>query len=453
VADFDLVILGAGSGNSLITEAFADRRVALVTTGAFGGTCLNHGCIPTKMFVYAADVAQTVRDAGRLGVDARVDGVRWRDIRDRVFGRIDPISAGGLAYREASTNVAVLHGRGTFTAPRRLQVGESGPISAEQVVIATGARPLVPSVIAASGVPFHTSDTVMRLDEVPASMVILGGGYIAAEMAHVFSSLGSAVHVVSRGAALLGAMDPEISARFTDLARERWDLHLSTVATAARRDGDGVALDLDSGATVRGDVVLVATGRRPNTDGAGLDLAGVDLHPDGRIRVDRFGRTTATGVWAIGDVSSPHQLKHVANADARIVAHNLTHPDDLQSLRDGVVPSAVFTDPQIAAVGATSRQLDAAGRPYLTSTQRYGDTAYGWAMEDTRSICRLYADPATDLLLGAHIMGPQASSLIQPLIMAMTFGLRAADVARGQYWIHPALPEVVENALLGLQAQ
>jgi mycothione reductase len=155
-------------------------------------------------------------------------------------------------------------------------------------------------------------------------------------------------------------------------------------------------------------------------------------------------------VWALGDVSSPFQLKHVANSEARTVAHNLVHPDDLRSLRHQVVPSAVFTEPQIASVGATSTELEAAGRPFVTSTQPYGSTAYGWAMEDQDGICRLYADPATGLLLGAHVLGYQASTLIQPLIQAMSFGQQVTEVAHGQYWIHPALAEVVENALLSL---
>lgn len=450
MADFDLAIIGSGSGNSLITEDFADKRVVLVSSGIFGGTCLNVGCIPTKMYVYAAEVAGTVTDAARYGVDARIEGVRWADIRDRIFGRIDPISAGGREWRAQSDNVTLLEGRAEFIGPRQLMVDGTRSFTADQVVIATGARAEVPAVITAAGVPFHTSDTVMRIDELPSSMVIVGGGYIAAEFAHVFSRLGVEVRIVSRGDRLLRAMDPEISRRFTELSRTRWDLHLSAVATGVRHDRGGVAVELSDGDTVRGDLLLVATGRRPNSDGIGLAHAGVDVLADGRVLVDRFGRTTAEGVWALGDVSSPFQLKHVANSEGRAVAHNLAHPDDLRPFRHDVVPSAVFTEPQIASVGATSSELEASGRPFVISTQAYGDTAYGWAMEDRDGVCRLYADPATGLLLGAHVLGSQASTLIQPLIQAMSFGQRVTDVARGQYWIHPALAEVVENALLGL---
>jgi mycothione reductase len=448
--DFDLAIIGTGSGNSLVTEDFADKRVALIGSGTFGGTCLNVGCIPTKMYVYAAEVAETIRDSARYGIDSRIDGVRWPDIRDRIFGRIDPISAGGRAYRKDSDNVTLFEGTAEFEGPRQLVVDGRHRLGATQVVIAAGARADIPAVVSESGVPFHTSDTIMRIERLPETMVILGGGYIASEFAHVFSSLGVTVRIVTRGAQLLGAQDPEISRRFTALAGARWEVHLSNTVAGLTAKDEGVVMELADGARVEGELLLVATGRIPNSAGLGLDAAGVAVHPDGRVEVDDFGRTTAEGVWALGDVSSPFQLKHVANSEARSVAHNLVHPESLRPLNHRFVPSAVFTDPQVASVGATSRELDAAGRTYVTATQAYGDTAFGWAMEDREGICRLYADPQTGQLLGAHLMGYQASSLIQPLIQAMTFGQRVTDVAQGQYWIHPALSEVIENALLGL---
>jgi mycothione reductase len=155
-------------------------------------------------------------------------------------------------------------------------------------------------------------------------------------------------------------------------------------------------------------------------------------------------------VWALGDVCSPAQLKHVANHEARVIRHNLAHPDDPLEVDRRPIPAAVFTSPQLAGVGLTEQQAAATGRPYVTAVQGYGSTAYGWAMEDTTSLCKVIADPATGLLLGAHLLGEQAATLIQPLIQAMTFGIPAKEMATGQYWIHPALTEVVENALLSL---
>lgn len=464
---FDLVVIGSGSGNSLVTPDFEDRRTAVVDRGIFGGTCLNVGCIPTKMFVHAAEVAHTVRDAGRFGVDATLDRVRWDDVRDRIFGRIDPISEGGRDYRRDAPHTEAYLGHARFVGDRELEVRIAHPggahevgsvhrIRGDQVVVAAGSRPHIPAVIADSGVPYHTSDTVMRMDELPASMVVVGGGVIAAEFAHVFSALGVRVTVVSRGERLLSQVDEEISRAFTELARDRWHVHLRAAPVAARRGGDGVELELADGTTVTGEALLVATGRVPNSDGMGLDVAGVQVRPDGRVEVDQHGRTTAPGVWALGDVSSPHQLKHVANHEARVVAHNLVHPEDLWSFDHRYVPAGVFSHPQVATVGLTEAQARDQGHDVTCKTQAFGDTAYGWAMEDTTSLFKLVADRRTGHLLGAHAMGPHAASLIQPVIQALSLGgptgpLTALQLARGQYWIHPALAEVLENALLGLE--
>jgi mycothione reductase len=461
VTDFDLAIIGTGSGNALVTPDFDGKRVAIIESGRFGGTCLNVGCIPTKMYVYAADVARTITDAARYGIDATLDGVRWSDIRDRVFGRIDPISADGQEYRTNSPNTTTFLGHATFVGPHRLSIDNghtpgavlatSEQITAEQIVIATGAQPTVPVAVSESGVPFHTSDTVMRLHDLPKRLIILGSGFVAAEFAHVFSALGSQVSVVARSGALLRNLDAEISARFTAIAAQQWDVRLNATLTQVSGDASQVRLDFADGSHLSGDVLLVATGRAPNTASLGLAAAGIATHQDGGVTVDAHGRTNVAGVWALGDVSSAHQLKHVANHEARVVAHNLAHPGDLTSFDHRHVPSAVFTSPQIASVGLTEEQLVAQGRRYVSKSQAYGDTAYGWAMEDNTGVCKVIADPATGELLGAHLMGYQASTLIQPLIQGMSFGQSAHEVARGQYWIHPALGEIVENALLSLE--
>ena len=451
VAHFDLAIIGTGSGNSLVTPDFDGKRVAVIESGTFGGTCVNVGCIPTKMYVYAADVANTITHAARYGIDATLDGVRWPDIRDRVFGRIDAISQNGKDYRANGPNTTAFFGRATFTGPKALRIDTGDEITADHIVIAAGAHPDVPTGVSESDVPFHTSDTVMRLDELPKRLVILGSGFIATEFAHIFSALGSQVTVVARKDALLRRLDTEISKRFTALAREQWDVRLNTALTKVSGDESDVRLDFADGSHAKGDLLLVATGRLPNTSDLGLEQAGIATHEDGRVKVDQHGRTNVEGVWALGDVSSDYQLKHVANHEATVVAHNLAHPDRLRSFDHRYVPFAVFTSPQIASVGLTEEQVKARGRSYVTTSQAYGDTAYGWAMEDTTGVCKVIADPATGELLGAHLLGYQASNLIQPLIQGMSFGQTVQQLAQGQYWIHPALSEVVENALLGLE--
>jgi len=447
---FSLAIIGSGSGNTLVPGDDAQGPVALIEAGAFGGTCLNRGCIPSKILVHTADVAVQARTASDFGIDARVTGVDWPSIRDRTFSKIDRVSAAGRNARAESGHVTLFEGRARFAGPRELVIDDTTRITADRVVVATGARPTIPPVIADAGVEFWTSDNIMRIDELPASMVIVGGGSVAAEFAHIFSGLGVEIHIVNQADTLLATLDADVSERFTALAGQRWDVHLAAKITAVQRHGAaGATVVLDDGAKMTGDLLLVAAGRHPNTDDMGLELAGVKVRDDGRVQVDEYGRTTADGIWSIGDASSPFELKHVANSEARTVAHNLAHPDDLRPFQHDWVPAAVFTNPEIATVGA--RLQDLAGlRPYVQATRPYHTTAYGWALQDTSGFCRLYADPGTGRLLGAHILGYQASLLIQPLVQAMSSGQSVASMARGQYWIHPALAEVVENALLML---
>ncbi len=450
----DLCLIGSGSANSIPDERFDDWSIALVEGGTFGGTCLNVGCIPTKMYVHPADLARTPEHAAPLGVDLTLDRVRWAEIRDRVFGRIDPISAAGERYRAESANIRLFSQQARFVDDARLRLEDGTEITADRFVIAAGSRVRIPSVDGLADTPYETSDTVMRLPELPRSMIIVGGGYVAAEFAHVFSAYGTEVTLVARGDALLRHEDAEISSRFTTAMGRRVDLRLQHTLKVTRRTGDGVAVDVegpDGPATLTAEVLLLATGRVPNGDRLDLDRTGVALDDDGYVVVDEHQRTGRDGIFALGDVSSHHQLKHVANHEARVVQHNLLHPEAPIASDHRFVPHAVFSSPQVASVGLTEEQAFEQGIGYVVGQTEYASTAYGWAMGETGDhVVKLLADPATGLLLGAHLIGPDASSLIQPLIQAMSFGQPARAVARGQYWIHPAMAEVVENALLAL---
>ncbi|MBD8028794.1 mycothione reductase [Corynebacterium gallinarum] len=454
---YDLIIIGTGSGNSIPGPEFDDKSIAIVEKGTFGGTCLNVGCIPTKMYVYAADIAREISDSSKYGIDATYNSVDWPSIVDRVFTRrIDLIAEGGEAYRRGpeTPNIDVCDMHARFIGEKTISTGQAGVekvITGDQIVIATGSRPFIPPVIKESGARYHTNEDIMHLPELPSSLVIVGGGFIALEFAHVFSSLGTTVTLINRSEVLLRDADADISARIAKITRERVDVRMSTSVTGVTDNADGsVTVSPDSGDPITADVLLVATGRTPNGDQMDLDTAGIEM--DGRrIKVDEYGRTTAPGVWALGDVSSPFKLKHVANAEMRAVRHNLLHPDALQTMPHDHVPSAVFTNPQIAQVGMTEAEARAAGHNLTIKVQNYGDVAYGWAMEDTTGFVKLIADRDSGRLLGAHLIGPQASTLIQQLITVMAFDLDVREVATRQYWIHPALPEVIENALLGLE--
>jgi len=449
---FDLLIIGAGSGNSVIGPEHDDWDVAIAEHGLFGGTCLNAGCIPSKMFVYAAEVAELTADAERLGVRTSFDGVDWPAVRDRIFGRIDPIAEGGLDYRQGLPNVTVYTDTARFVGPRTVAVGDQ-TITAARIVVAAGARPAIPEVEGLAGCGYHTSDTVMRLDALPERLLVLGGGYIAAELGSVMGAFGSQVTFVLRGDTFLRREDDEIRSRFTDAYSRRFDVRMNTRILAARREGAEIVLAVQDAAgrsELRADELLVATGRIPNGDRLDVAAGGIDTDSAGYVVTDDQLRTSAEGVWALGDITNPVQLKHVANHEARVVRHNLSHPDDPISVDHRFIPHAVFGHPQVAGVGLTERECRQRSLPYRSHVQPFASAAYGWAMEDTSSAVKVIAHAETRRLLGAHIIGPQASTLVQQLIQGMHFDLTVDQMARHQYYIHPALPEVVEQALLEL---
>lgn len=458
---FDVAVIGSGSGNSIIDERFSHLKVALIERDpVFGGTCLNRGCIPTKMFTVTADHVLGIKHNPLTGVEGEVTAIEWPTIRDRIFGRIDPISSAGQQWRQSNENITLFQADASFVDAHTLQVGEE-QITADQIVIATGSRPRPAGLEVDEELRdrIHTSDTIMRLEELPeqGSLLIVGGGYVAVEFAHIFASLGLEVTIVNRSERLLRGADEEVAAAFATELSRRVRIRLNQTVSVVEKGPAGelqvVTLDRNGVEYVYlADLVLVATGRIRNSDTLNLAAAGIDVRPDGQIKVDAEQRTNQPHVFALGDVSSNHMLKHVANAEARTVQHNLlASRDEAMRTDERYVPSAVFSHPQLAQVGATEEQLREWGMPYVTSRHRYADVAYGWALEDEGAhFVKLLADPRTWHLLGAHIMGPQAATLIQPLIQAMSFGLKVPDMARGQFWIHPALTEVVENALLGL---
>ncbi|MDR1807155.1 MAG: mycothione reductase [Propionibacteriaceae bacterium] len=465
MADFDIVVVGAGSGNALVGSGFPGRRVALVDDGVpFGGTCLNKGCIPSKMLSHVAAVADDIRGAGRLGLTVAPPKVDWPAIRDRVFGRTDPIAAAGEASRAASDAVTLFRGRARFTDPHTLQIalhdGTTQTVTADVIVVATGARPVVPDIAGLDDPKLaghvFTSDDIMRIDQLPKSLAVMGGGIVAVELADLFAGLGVQVTVIQRSGVLLRRADRDVSAALTADYAGRMALRLNQTLTEVEPSGRGMTLyakDVNGiEYTYSAEALLLAVGRRPNTDGLGAEAAGLALTPGGQLVVDEYLRTSQPHIFALGDVDAPALLKHVANHEARVVRHNLEDPKHPVEVGHRPIPTGLFGTPQVAWVGATEQDLEAAGTPYVSGTQHYRDVAYGWALEDDsdQHFCKVLASP-DGTLLGAHIIGPDAVALLQPLVTAMTFGIDVTALARGQYWPHPGLQEVVENALLKLE--
>jgi mycothione reductase len=454
--NYDLIIVGTGSGNSVINSEMDGWRIAIIERWTFGGTCLNRGCIPSKILVYAADVAESAaRDNDPMyGVTTRFESADWTAIVKRVFSRIDPIAESGREYRLSLPNVTVYEGNARFVGDRTLEVNDQ-TIRGERVVLATGARAFIPPIHGIDEVPFHTSDTIMHIARQPKHLVVLGGGFISAELSHVFRSLGSRVTIINRGHRLLTAEDHDISHRYSELAADRFELLLGAQVQRVYMTAEGVGLRVTTAAgdsIVEGDTLLVAAGRRPNGDDIDAAAAGIEIGPMGQVIVDDYGRTTAPGVWALGDVNGRYQLKHMANGEAKAIRHSLLHPDDPCPFDTRPAPHAVFGSPQVGAVGLTEAQADELSQKTVVISYSYGGAAYGWALEDTTGFCKLIGDPATRTLLGAHVIGYQASMLVQPLVQAMHLGTTVDEMATGQIWIHPALSEVVEQALLKLIA-
>ncbi|WP_030438604.1 mycothione reductase [Actinoplanes subtropicus] len=448
---YDVIVVGAGTGNMLLNDELRHFRTAIVEPDRFGGTCLNRGCIPSKMFVVPAEIATSARQGRRLGVRSTVDGVDWPAIRERVFGRIDPLHEAAVKHRE-SQGIDVFTEPARFVGPGELQVGDER-IGADRIVVAAGSRPVIPAITGLAAVPYHTSDTIMRIDRLPKSMVVVGGGFIAAEMGFVFSAFGCDVTVVQRGPRLLMAEDDDVSAAFTRHAAGRHRLMLNSEVTRVDRVAGGVAVtveDANGTRLVEAEQLLLCVGRTPNTDLLDVRAAGLEIDRHGHLKVDETGATTMPGVWALGDAANHFQLKHLANAEARVVRHNLLHPGTPRRLPVLAAPHAVFSEPQVASIGLTEQAAREQGVEYRVSRRDYAETAYGWALEDTTSFVKILASPAGGRLLGAHLIGPHAALLIQPLIQAMMLGQTAQQLANEVLYIHPALTEVVEQALLAL---
>ncbi len=451
---FDLIIVGAGSGNMIPGADHEGWQIAIVEQDKFGGTCLNRGCLPSKMLIHAAEVAETIHTAETFGITAEVTHINWDRIIGRVWERIDPIAEAGEQWRRSQPNTTVYKGEARFVDEKMLEVNGQR-ISAPKIVLAAGSRPRIPDIPGLAQVAYHTSDTIMRLAKQPKRMAILGGGYIGAELGHFFGALGTELTIINRGERLLQREDDEISQRFTDIYARRFNVCLSTGVTSVHQRNGMITLELDGDDApqhVVCEILLVAVGRVPNTDILEVSRSGIAIDNQGRVVTNASYETTAPGIWALGDLESPYQLKHAANSEARIVAHNLAHPDKQRQGSDFAMPHAVFSSPQVASVGLTEREAQAQGIPCLVGKHNYSDTAYGWAIEDTESFVKVLAHAETRQVVGAHIIGPQASILIQPLINAMRFAQTVDKLAHETFYIHPALTEAVEQTLLEIKA-
>jgi mycothione reductase len=455
VRKFDVIVIGAGSG--LEISAMAVQRglsVAVVESGPFGGTCLNRGCIPSKMLIHSADVMETIRRAHLFGIRARVEAIDWPAIVQRASTHVDGEASDiEEAYRQLA-NVAVYKQVARFVGEKTLDVGGEH-ISAPTIVIATGTRPGIPDVPGLADVPYVTSDDAMRLPSQPKRLLVVGGGFVAAELAHFFGALGTEITIIHRRPLLLRYEDEQVARRFTEVYQRRFRTLLDTQVMRASRRGDDIVLDVASdGQThqVVGDALLLATGRVPNTDLLDARRAGVELDERGFVRTDGFLETNVPGIWALGDVVGRYLLKHSANLEAGYVAHNIFNPERKVEVDYAAMPHAVFSSPQVASVGLTESEIEEQGLPYAVSVYAYHDTAYGRAIEDRDGFVKVLAHAETRKILGCHIIGSEASILIQEAVNAMRSDL-TTDAITESIYVHPAMPEVIQRAFSELRVR
>jgi dihydrolipoamide dehydrogenase len=446
----DLIVIGSGSGLEVSSEA-ADRgmSVAVIEDGPFGGTCLNRGCIPSKLLIHCADVVQTIRGAGRFGITASVDAIDWDFIMERTYREIDEDARTIEEGNRSHPNITVYKGTGRFVGMKTVEVnGEE--VSAETVLIAAGTRPRVPEIPGLDATPYLTSDEALRLERRPDRMIIVGGGYIAAEMAHFYGAMGTDVTLVHRGQSLLRSEDEDVARRFTEVYQRRFTMHLESnpTRTYPLDDDGGVGMEISTPSgdqTLVADVLLLATGRVPNTDLLGVEATGVAVNGLGFVEVDDYLETNVGGIWALGDIVGRNLLKHSANLEAAYAANNMFEPASKVPVDYHAMPRAIFASPQVGAVGVTERMAVDRGIPHVTATYAYRDTAYGQSIDDQDGFVKVIASPDRGEILGCHIVGTDASILIQEATNAMRSRLTVDAITQSIY-VHPALPEVVQRA-------
>ncbi len=431
---YDLAVIGAGSAgfSAAITAADEGAQVALIGHGTIGGTCVNFGCVPSKALIRATEAVHHANTASRFsGVNAKGQVVDWAALRqqkDELVGSlrqakyIDLLPAyNGVAYLEGKARLA----NGSISL-------DGKHIDAGTVIIATGSREFVPPIPGMNDIPYLTSTTAFELDDLPESMIVLGGGYIGCELAQMFARAGASVTIVFRSR-LLPEAEPEISQALAGYfgeegIRVQQVEHYDQVA----RTRSGIALSVQIGGKPRkltSQQLLLAAGRVANTEGLGLADAGVELSPNGGVKVDDRMRTSKANIYAAGDVTGRDQFVYMAAYGAKIAANNALNGDTL-IYDDTAMPAVVFTDPQVASVGMTEEMARAKGMQVKTSVLTLDNVPRALAARDTRGLIKLVADGATGKLIGAHILAPEGADSIQTAALAIKQGMTYGELGK-----------------------
>jgi dihydrolipoamide dehydrogenase len=466
--EYDLLVVGGGSGTTVATAgAQQDLDVAVVEKGPLGGTCLTRGCDPSKALIHRADLVETIGRSEVFGVESDVTNVAFADIVNGINETFDRKAAEQERQIRDGENTTLYRGEAEFVDERTVEV-DGDRLAAEKVVIAVGSRPRIPSSIDglaerrsdgqkshSEGVEYSTSADALRFDERPDHLVVVGGGYVAAELGHLYGSLGSELTIIGHGDLLLDREDEDVSRTVTNAFDRRYDVRTGYEATAVTEDDGEVtvrATDEDGDEiSVVGDELLVAAGRKPNTNRLNVEAAGVETDEKGYVETDEYLQTTAENVWALGDVIGAEPFKHAANREAQYVVRNALGGAKQRVERPGM-SHAVFTSPQVASTGKTESQLREDDREYTVGRAEYDDTALGMTLKADDGFVKVLADPGDSAVLGCHIVGPQASTLIHEVTAATAHGSGTVSDVTDTIHIHPALNEVLQNAFENVNA-
>lgn len=442
----DLLVIGGGkAGKSLAMDlAAAGQSVAMVERGMIGGTCINVACIPTKTLVNSARLLKTMRRAAEFGITGAgspaVDVDLLRHRKEDVVGTM----VAGQRKSFLASGMDLVIGEAKFIGDRTVEVvlddGGTRTITGTNVVINTGMVPYLPPIDGLAGANVQTSESILRLQELPASMVVLGGGYIGAEYASMLNIMGVRVTVVQRGKHLLGPEDPDVAAAVAEaFTRDGIEVRLGVEATGVIRAADGtVTVELSDGGTVSAEDILVALGREPVTAGLGLEKTGVELSARGFVAVDEHLRTTSDGVWAAGDVAGSPQFTHASWNDYRILKANLA--GGALSTKDRLVPYCVFITPELGRVGLTEAEARAAGHNIRVARMPVSAIPRARTIGELDGVWTAVVDRDTDLILGVALFSAEASEVIGVVQMAILGGLRYQQV-RDAVITHPTMAE------------
>jgi glutathione reductase (NADPH) len=439
-ADFDLFVIGAGSGGVRAARVAAayGARVAVAEEHKVGGTCVIRGCVPKKLLVYGSHFAEDLNDAAMFGWDVPTKRFDWQVLRDNVLAEVARLEG---AYTETlrTHEVTIFHERATLTGPNSVSLASGREVSADKILIATGARPVMPRI---EGIEHAiSSNEVFHLDKLPKRILIAGGGYIANEFAGIFHQFGSQVTLVNRTDVLLRHYDQQIVDRLIQISlRKGIDFKFNaTIDRLERRDDGSLHIAMTGCDDVETDQLLFATGRKPNIECLGLESVGVEVGGNGQVTVDADNRTSVPSIFAVGDVTDRVQLTPVAIREAQAFADTFFGNKPTQ-VDYGCIPSAVFSHPPIAGVGMTEGQARNTIGPVKVFTSDFRPMKNVLAGRNERSLYKIIVDGESERIVGIHMIGPEAPEILQAAAIAIKGKLKKADFD-ATVALHPTMAE------------